>query len=272
MRLFSQADTQEMVIIKGYAAVGTAIAGRTMEIHAVCFGDIKRVVDEDGVPAYHVEFDRVKKVTSNTTERETANLACGLGVKALDTYLACFPKAYPGTPEERKKEKLWRRLSLTRNHPTATWKAQPVGRDKCKKFGIVIATALDLFEPSTYTGHCWRRSAATLAANAGLSLAQIKALTGHRSDTVVQRYIDRSLPMMLAAANGTSISGPAARDPDHEPSSSRVLQPITGSNKRRLDQGAFRPHAPANPNYNINVTITGNVSGSLGLFQQEQTL
>jgi hypothetical protein len=250
-----------------------------MEIHALTFGDVKRVVDEDGVPAYHVEFDRAKKTTSNTTERETAILACGLGVKALDTYLACFPKKYSGSPEEHKREKLWRRLSLSPRQkaleggrPKATWKAQPVGRDKCKKYGVAIATMLDLFEPWTFTGHCWRRSSATLAANAGLSLAQIKALTGHRSDTVVQRYIDRSLPMMLAAANGTSINGPAAADPDHKPSSSRVLQPMTGANKRRLDQGAFRPHAPANPNYNINVTITGNVSGSLGLFQQERTL
>jgi integrase len=69
---------------------------------------------------------------------------------------------------------------------TVTWKAQVVGKMTCKKFSEAIATRLLLPNPLHYTGHCWRRTAATLAANAGLSMAQLKCLTGHRSDTVLQ--------------------------------------------------------------------------------------
>ena len=44
-----------------------------------------------------------------------------------------------------------------------------------------------------YTGHCWRRTTATLAAAKGMTVPQIKQITGHRSDTVVQNYIDSSI-------------------------------------------------------------------------------
>ena len=45
------------------------------------------------------------------------------------------------------------------------------------------------------TGHCLRRTAISWAANAGLTLPQIKCLSGHQSDTVVQGYINNSTAM-----------------------------------------------------------------------------
>jgi hypothetical protein len=51
----------------------------------------------------------------------------------------------------------------------------------------------------------YHRSAASLAANAGLSLPQLKALTGHKSDAVAQRYIDTCDAMKMVGAKGTAI-------------------------------------------------------------------
>ncbi|KAJ1423513.1 hypothetical protein B484DRAFT_432627, partial [Ochromonadaceae sp. CCMP2298] len=96
-------DTSRNLIMKAYAAVGTAIAGRGKEITALTFGDLKRVVDEEGVPAYHVSYDRSKQRTSNSTDRDIAMLKWSLGVQAVDKYLALFSARGSSTYESKKR-------------------------------------------------------------------------------------------------------------------------------------------------------------------------
>jgi hypothetical protein len=84
VRLYALPITPTHALWHAFAAVGTAIAGRSCEIASLCFKDVKRVTDEDGILAYHIEFDRAKKQTSNTSEREVAILKCPLGVAALE--------------------------------------------------------------------------------------------------------------------------------------------------------------------------------------------
>ena len=43
-----------------------------------------------------------------------------------------------------------------------------------------------------FTGHCWRRTAATWAAESGISLINLKRLGRWESDTVAQNYIGKS--------------------------------------------------------------------------------
>jgi hypothetical protein len=274
-------DTAQNLVIKAYAAVGTAIAGRGKEICALLFGDVVRVVDEDGIPAYHITYDRSKMRTSNSTERDIAILKCCLGVQATDRYLALFPAK---TRKDNLTSRLWRRCTQSpRGGISSSWKAQSIGVNTCKNFGYVIAAALGLDNPKSFTGHCWRRSAATLAANAGLSLPQIKALTGHKSDTVVQRYIERSMPMIEACAAGTAVGDvpvsrkrPRTDDTQLGRDPSRVgfsSSSGTSSSSTQHPAGAWRRTTPASaglaPTYNIQLTVTGDVSGSLGLFQRD---
>lgn len=61
-----------------------------------------------------------------------------------------------------------------------------IGKNVLSNFGKRVALFLHLKEPERYTGHCWRRTGITLAANAGLTIPQLKVLSGHKSDTVVQ--------------------------------------------------------------------------------------
>ena len=50
-----------------------------------------------------------------------------------------------------------------------------------------------------------RRTSITHAADKGLSLPQIKAISGHKSDTVVQSYISKSDAMRTLAARALSL-------------------------------------------------------------------
>jgi len=69
----------------------------------------------------------------------------------------------------------------------------------------MIAEDLGLPNPQHYTGHCMRRSSITTAADKGLSLPQIKAISGHKSDNVVQSYISKSDAQRTLAANALSL-------------------------------------------------------------------
>ena len=55
-----------------------------------------------------------------------------------------------------------------------------------------VATILGLKKPELYTGHTFRRTAITMCASKGMTLSEIKLISGHKSDTVAQKYIDQS--------------------------------------------------------------------------------
>lgn len=56
-----------------------------------------------------------------------------------------------------------------------------------------IATFLKLPNATNYTGHCFRRSSATLLADAGADITTLKRLGGWRSATVAEGYLEDSI-------------------------------------------------------------------------------
>lgn len=56
-----------------------------------------------------------------------------------------------------------------------------------------IATFLKLPNATNYTGHCFRRSSATLLADAGADITTLKRLGGWRSATVAEGYLENSI-------------------------------------------------------------------------------
>lgn len=69
----------------------------------------------------------------------------------------------------------------------------PVGINSFGKIPSTIARYLQLPNPLLYTGHCFRRSSASLLANAGANLTTIKRHGGWRSSAVAEGYIEDSL-------------------------------------------------------------------------------
>ena len=70
-----------------------------------------------------------------------------------------------------------------------------------------MVKSLELPDPQSHTGHCWRRTSITFATEQGLSLMEIKALSGHKSDTVVQGYIEKGPRMREKLGVAVTLSG-----------------------------------------------------------------
>ena len=86
---------------------------------------------------------------------------------------------------------------------------QPMGHNYLASIGKDIAKRLNLPNPDSYTGHCFRRTSATLAADAGADVEQIKRLGKWSSSSVASRYVANSVAGAEAIAETltpTSIS------------------------------------------------------------------
>jgi len=51
----------------------------------------------------------------------------------------------------------------------------PIGKNSCASVGKEIATFLDLPNPQSYTGQCWRGTTATILADEGFTAQEIKS-------------------------------------------------------------------------------------------------
>ncbi|EFA10901.1 hypothetical protein TcasGA2_TC001727 [Tribolium castaneum] len=94
-------------------------------------------------------------------------------------------------------------------------KTQVVGINTFSKISSQIATYLNLPDPSSYTGHAFRRSSASLLVDSGGDLMQLKKHGGWKSSTVAEGYVDESIQTKMDSATkilaGTS-STPTASD------------------------------------------------------------
>ena len=79
------------------------------------------------------------------------------------------------------------------NHTTkAKYVNQNMGKVKIANVGVDVATLLKLDNPKRYTGHCFRRSAATFAADGGATTTEMKRHFGWKNEKTAQRYVNMS--------------------------------------------------------------------------------
>ncbi|KAJ8971277.1 hypothetical protein NQ317_001179 [Molorchus minor] len=69
------------------------------------------------------------------------------------------------------------------------------------KIPSVVASYLKLPDVACYTGHCLRRSSATLLADAGVDITTIKRHAGWKSTTVAEGYVENSIENKTKIAN-----------------------------------------------------------------------
>lgn len=70
---------------------------------------------------------------------------------------------------------------------------QVIGKNKIREVPKTIAIFLRLPNPENFTRHCFRRTSATLLANAGANLTTLKQHGGWKSSSVAEGYIENSL-------------------------------------------------------------------------------
>ena len=87
--------------------------------------------------------------------------------------------------------------------------SQVVGKNILGQVPKKVATFLKLPDTCTYTGHCLRRSSATLLANEGADLINIKRHGGWKSSVVAESYIEDSLNNKMKIAKQVLIGGDA---------------------------------------------------------------
>lgn len=101
-------------------------------------------------------------------------------IELFNKYVALRPKQ---TPHDR--------FFLTYRNGKCT--VQPVGIHTIGSVPSKIASFLHLSEPLLYTGHCFRRTSATLFANSGGSKENLKRHGGWKSDTIAESYVEESI-------------------------------------------------------------------------------
>ena len=122
---------------------------------------------------------------------------------------------------------------------------------------------LELPNQELFTGHCWRRTAVTNLANKGHTLPQIKAVTGHESDTVVQGYIEKSATELPKTAKSMAIETPQSKRLPTEESEVNEESFASVSKKRpRMEVPSYPQQLPFVINFNV-----GSVLGACFFFK-----
>lgn len=130
---------------------------------------------------------------------------------------------------------------------------QPVGIHTIGKIPSLIATYLKLSEPKMYTGHCFRRTSASLLADTGANILSLKQHGGWKSTTVAEGYLESSLTRKEEIATrilqGRSMT--TTHDPSTSSSSTDVVVDIASTSNQLQ---------PINVSNNQNCTITININ------------
>ena len=83
-----------------------------------------------------------------------------------------------------------------------------VGENTLAAYGKQIAKLIGKTDWNLFTSLTFRRTVDTVCADAGMTLPQLKSTMGHKSDRVVQRYIDNSMLLQKrTSADALTVSG-----------------------------------------------------------------
>ena len=226
MLFLDSTSTANNIGVKAYGVVAIAFAARTAEMLHLQWSDFELMtVGDKGGRGYRIHYRRGKRQTSYTEDEEYCTVTGDVEVQILDEYMDCFA-------HRDQFGRFFRSLMMKDGRITGTKKI--IGVHTMSQYAQIVAKSyLALADWKKYTGHCWRRTSITWAAASGLSLAQLKVLSDHRSDSVVQGYIDRSDCMrglvnervsMASSSSSSRRRGRAENETDHEDSPPIVRQ------------------------------------------------
>lgn len=169
---------------KVYYVIAEAVAGRQAEVILMKWSCLRRIVNPtNGEITYFIKYCRVKE--QGAVEEMEQMVVGKVNIDTIDAYVNCF------TPEERNPEsRLFRYLIFNKAERKMRGTKKQIGKNWFAQSGVRVATLLEKDNPELYTGHWIRRNAVTRLANAGLTLPQIKCVSGHKSDKVVQGVSD----------------------------------------------------------------------------------
>lgn len=125
---------------------------------------------------------------------------------------------------------------------------QPIGRHKIGEVPENIASYLQLPDPKRYTGHCFRRTSATLLSDSGANMQMVKQLGRWRSDIIAQGYIENSMHNRQLIYDGVVHKATTANTHSN-PSTSTSAQV---ANEKEKDESNYNEKENDESNYNLN--------------------
>jgi hypothetical protein len=197
--LYKFPSSADILPMKAFSVVSVHSAGRGCETSNMMKSQLVRIRDSgSGDGFYKLFITRQKQSGPRVKDGSFCLISGGIEVSVLDEYLACFPPCDDS--------RLWVYLSCSGDGNLSAKVNCPIGKNSLSKFGKQVAKLLGKRDWESFTGHCWRRTAATICADSGFSIPEIKNVTGHKSDTVVQGYVDSSMRMKRKASNALCVS------------------------------------------------------------------
>ncbi|KAJ8968472.1 hypothetical protein NQ317_009227, partial [Molorchus minor] len=174
-RFLSSADDKEFLMIKVGLILGIAGACRTDELVNLTVDDI-----EDVGSSLILKFQTLRQRFHES-----------LWLPMWEICLNCFENTCPFVLP----------TSSISAFFCTTKQENPVGKNAMGKIPSVVASYLKLPDVACYTGHCLRRSSATLLADAGVDITTIKRHAGWKSTTVAEGYVENSIENKTKIAN-----------------------------------------------------------------------
>eukprot|EP01034_Spumella_vulgaris_P021625 gene21625-27664_t len=233
VQLHNLPDSELTLLWKAYSAIGCAFAGRGCEIHTLTYDSLVRNVSATGEVTFFVYYERSKASGVLDFDGQYAIIKGEHEVRAIEKYLTCFTNAKDG--------RFFRKLHLDKTAPLGiSVTQQNIGHNKAGELGKLIAAALGLKDPNRYTGHCWRNTTLTWAANAGLTVPMMKSISDHKSDAVCQDYIQSSEYMKNITSSAVALKATSSNNT----SSSSALGPrLFGTNNTEEEESQERAMA-----------------------------
>jgi integrase len=168
---------EDMLVAKVVATLSVFGALRKSELHSIHIGDIT-IKEKEGYSIL---------VKSAKTNPERSFWMPWKDGKFLRKYLKLRPADCPSNL-----------LLAVRGGKVVR---QCIGIHSIAAIPSKVAEYLKLPEPEKYTGHAWRRTAATVAVDAGCDFLNLKKIGGWNFDSVAQGYIDTSVSGAKKRAN-----------------------------------------------------------------------
>lgn len=147
--------------------------------------------------------------------------------------------------------------------------SQPVGKNSFGSFPQKIAKFLNLPNANLYTGHCFRRTSASLLADSGANVDQLKRHGGWKSGTVAEGYVERSISnkkhisdQIFKQCSETIVNEDALIKKSQLEKNSQATQEIFGTSSRSIFQNKELSDSLVNfahcSGVNINITVNNN--------------
>ena len=170
LNYYRMSSTPENLADKVYAVIAISFAGRGVEVAAVNIKNITQTT-ETATEKKHIKVTYIRSKTRGVPEQSYTLITGSTEVRIINEYEQCFKR-------EERNGRYFRMLRYGIDGTQIIRTGRNIGHNATAKAGIRIATRLGLQNPELYTGHTFRRTAATLCAESGMTLPEIKLLTG----------------------------------------------------------------------------------------------